>query len=1051
MGTNTGTPGFDIDGKTYDFDVGDVNAPGLAPIATNKGDISVDNGTKDLSKPTKTTLAQYLSDLTMGKQGHSKGTSNDYPVDAPANPVAEIDVSDAKGNPTPLNDTTNTAHFVARADAAGTVRYSHDLQAGVFAPPTTQGAQPVMPLVSTDPGTSLGGFVKGKSSVPGVDGNSLLHSVGKNSLPAPVKAYTSAVLSSNRFTDASPAARNVVGVGNDATRSDYNAALHHPRYGEVTLDRLAQVGTSLSMRATQVLNSATAGNNPTGGLQEISTLLPSPSQLGVTQINAALLEAADVFKSLTQEEVPAGDFLSIGDMSWGVLNNVDEPFSGIDAIGMIALAAALTAGVVVLFEGLGFLLNAIQGDGTGPALNPSGRYVLGRYSVTPGANPNAFPPNFPPNIGQLLGIRATTFPLGDALKVGTAAFFGIDTSTIGSALLSGISSAASSPGFNTVVARNIIRSSITIEKAFAKAANSSNFIAGVNNILEIVGAIRASKLIAAVNVFAVLGDAELTNPATLNAATDGIPEEPLKKSYIDAYPNDGPQTTVQKNRLQGTLKLAWSSNRAPSMYLVPDSVLSMQIADNKLGGFKGAVASSDALARTTTVVQTASDQKANGSRISADAVATLEGQLDAEYVPFYFHDIRTNEIISFHAFLNSLTEDFAPAWESVDGFGRVDSVKIYKHTGRRIGLSFYVAATSESDFDDMWVKINKLVTLVYPQYSQGRTLSNGQDTTFVQPFSQMFSASPLIRMRLGDLIRSNYSRFALARLFGAADGTMQLPDGSGAGQPIVFGGSADRMQQFEQAKALLPTQVNANNRFTVDAQGWKMQPSSLGGLTSAVQSLAGVSAPKQANEFNVRGSDLQYFEFEVIAAPTLDGNTTVCMPHMLTAAEIVDRTNVDSGTATQIANALDLRYSNTSDIKHCVIGANGYAIPTPKLTPTRKTLDSLFRQVFFDASTLVSNIDTLSSFLDPEKNALVKSFKSVQGKGLAGVIETLNFDWHEKVTWEDKTDSKAPKMVKVTLSFLAIHDISPGIDWLGYNRAPLYNVGNAMKMGKDQK
>ena len=34
---------------------------------------------------------------------------------------------------------------------------------------------------------------------------------------------------------------------------------------------------------------------------------------------------------------------------------------------------------------------------------------------------------------------------------------------------------------------------------------------------------------------------------------------------------------------------------------------------------------------------------------------------------------------------------------------------------------------------------------------------------------------------------------------------------------------------------------------------------------------------------------------------------------------------------------------------------------------------------------------------------------------------------------------------KITFSLDVIHDIPPGLDYSGYNRAPLYNVGRVMK------
>jgi hypothetical protein len=86
----------------------------------------------------------------------------------------------------------------------------------------------------------------------------------------------------------------------------------------------------------------------------------------------------------------------------------------------------------------------------------------------------------------------------------------------------------------------------------------------------------------------------------------------------------------------------------------------------------------------------------------------------------------------------------------------------------------------------------------------------------------------------------------------------------------------------------------------------------------------------------------------------------------------------------------------------------------------------------------------LTNFMMPEGNAIVKSFESAGGKGLAGMIESMNFDWYNQTTWGIDPDQTAPKMCKVTISFSPIHDISPGIDHQGYNRAPIYPVGSGM-------
>ena len=63
-----------------------------------------------------------------------------------------------------------------------------------------------------------------------------------------------------------------------------------------------------------------------------------------------------------------------------------------------------------------------------------------------------------------------------------------------------------------------------------------------------------------------------------------------------------------------------------------------------------------------------------GSRIPSEVVKEIEDRLDAEYVPFYVHDLRTNEIISFHAFLDSVSDSINPNFNSTPGYGRMDPV-----------------------------------------------------------------------------------------------------------------------------------------------------------------------------------------------------------------------------------------------------------------------------------------------------------------------------------------------------------------------------------------
>ena len=65
---------------------------------------------------------------------------------------------------------------------------------------------------------------------------------------------------------------------------------------------------------------------------------------------------------------------------------------------------------------------------------------------------------------------------------------------------------------------------------------------------------------------------------------------------------------------------------------------------------------------------------------------------------------------------------------------------------------------------------------------------------------------------------------------------------------------------------------------------------------------------------------------------------------------------------------------------------------------------------------------------------------------MAGVLDGITFNWIDPdITWETDYNSRAPRGVEMSFNFNVIHDLPPGLDHSGYNKAPLYNVGSIMK------
>lgn len=171
-------------------------------------------------------------------------------------------------------------------------------------------------------------------------------------------------------------------------------------------------------------------------------------------------------------------------------------------------------------------------------------------------------------------------------------------------------------------------------------------------------------------------------------------------------------------------------------------------------------------------------------RANATEVKNSEDRINDDYMPFTFQDLRDNSIIKFHAYIDSISDSFSSNYNEIGGYGRVDKIKNLISTTRSINLSFQVVATSEEDFYIVWQKINRLVNMVYPQWTKGtaireyamksikkdfnlkyrtsenKNLDASTDPnrlihTLKIPYSEIPSNSPMIRLRVGNLITSN--------------------------------------------------------------------------------------------------------------------------------------------------------------------------------------------------------------------------------------------------------------------------------------------------------
>ena len=515
------------------------------------------------------------------------------------------------------------------------------------------------------------------------------------------------------------------------------------------------------------------------------------------------------------------------------------------------------------------------------------------------------------------------------------------------------------------------------------------------------------------------------------------------------------------------------------------------------------------------------DSSHNPEKMTVNDIGEIEDRLDSQYMPFYFHDLRTNEMLNFHAFVSNIQDSYTAGWDEVSGYGRLDAVQVYKGATRNIGLDFYVVSTSEKDFDRMWWTINRLVMMIYPQWSEGDKIGvKKSDVSYnvIQPFSQVITSSPIIRLRVGDLIASNYSRFNLARIFGMGlaevftipeEGkTIFVTDDSGRNEFIQ---QDDKLAAYisnlphssfstsgENIEPLLVSKKNTENikvifagTVTIDQGSGFINP--LAGLNSKVAIPRGtkgtvISGRKKRDGTIVvlvkldQQNKISINTITSNAVDAINGNKSPSIEYVAVNPEslyyvfdqlsgpksVVRQEDIDEQRQ-EIASLREREEQENIAINDAArsLGANPSQQDLEEISNRRESLNNTLRD---EISTREDQIDDANLVMQREAalrneitnpvegqfggisserlassaNSIVRSFEDSYGRGLAGVIKSINFDWNE-ASWETSMGSRGPMWCKVSIQFTPIHDIPMGLDSEGMPRAVPYPVGNTTR------
>jgi hypothetical protein len=94
-----------------------------------------------------------------------------------------------------------------------------------------------------------------------------------------------------------------------------------------------------------------------------------------------------------------------------------------------------------------------------------------------------------------------------------------------------------------------------------------------------------------------------------------------------------------------------------------------------------------------------------------------------DFIPFRIRDVVNGKWIIFRAILNGISDTITPEWNSEKYIGRPDKVHVYTGAERIVTFSFDVYPKTVQELPILWEKINYLVGLCYPVFSDNRMVA----------------------------------------------------------------------------------------------------------------------------------------------------------------------------------------------------------------------------------------------------------------------------------------------------------------------------------------
>lgn len=766
----------------------------------------VDPGDSDISRKATKTLADYLGRLSTGNIAHQAdrrvNKSNTFAIDTELHQVPagskepirtniEGALSNIKNSGATIGSFIDAARQANsdqanRFEKTSTSNYGHDSNSFN---PFAEGNPPLIDKSTGRDGHTLLTSIEARKNKNSVVGAPNVYSAAEVLDTTEAQKRISFVLENNRFNpyEKTPFMRDHARVSDDGgTRM---GVTKQGELGRYIKDAAFILEEDLKKVGSEIITSATGQDDlrdavkPDGSINW-SNLANLTRLTGWDSVNAGKMKAA---RTPAAEEIlspSAGVKTSLltGEgnddkrSSYGTLNSPLETFSSPLPVSMVVntvIGATALIGIAAILGPLFALLYDEKDEGTIPVNTSPNKMTPGRHSL--------LNDRVKPRLRKLFHAPEIQYGARNCLLRGILTFYGFPkmpslfpepkSSSIGdiaSAAVNGtfnvldlFGNLSQTAGYYSVITRAAIRDTKQIAGSVNKIKNL-DFASATVQSLSLVESIVESTSYKFLMTMIVLGDrviaSEIGPPAVgKETPVSEVIWDPNNKEY-------DPKVVIKHNR-SATGELTWRNKSAPSRFYLPAKLIKAAERAKKAVRVKG-----EKEFERLEDVQYLGEKRHR--RLDPEEVKIFENRLNAEWMPFYFQDIRTNDYIAFHAFLTTLDDSYQADYTNTSAYGRGDDIRIYSKTSRSINLKFIVAATSENDLSEMYWKINRLVALVYPQWSRGRAVISGEGanaTKFIQPFSQIPTASPLVRLRVADVLTSNYSKFNLMRLFGIGE------------------------------------------------------------------------------------------------------------------------------------------------------------------------------------------------------------------------------------------------------------------------------------------